>query len=282
MRIVTKGIISNEIIATTPSSQLKEETLMLPIIMTAFGTTSDALATYAYLGGMVGNAFPDDEIIWAYSSRMVTRELQQRENQSAMHLEEVLEKLASQGISKIVVQSLHLFPGIEFHRLHQATRQSGLDFAIGLPLFTAPSDYDRLAAILQPVIRSRPEQAILLLGHGTDHPVWTAYYSLEKILRRTFGNRLYVGVVEKSPDSSHLVDEIAEAGFTEVGILPLFLVKGLHYRRDIIGDGPGSWLSRFQRKNIAAGCIADGLGFMPGVAELIITHIASAREKLLR
>lgn len=254
---------------------------MLPIVMTAFGTTSDALATYAYLGGMVGRAFPDDQIIWAYSSRTISK-LQQRENQPAMHLQEVLEKLAIQGSTKVVVQSLHLFPGTEFHRLHQATRQSGLDCTIGLPLFTAPADYDCLAAILQPVIRLRPEQAILLLGHGTNHPVWTAYYSLEKILRRTFGNRLFVGVVEKSPDSSQLVDEIAEAGFTEVGIIPLFLVKGLHYRRDIIGDGPGSWLSRFQSRNIAAGCIADGLGFMPGVAELIIAHIATAREKLLR
>lgn len=254
---------------------------MIPIVMTAFGTTSDALATYAHLDGMIRKSRPGDEIVWAYSSRKVTLELQRREKKSAMHLEEALGQFLARGISQVVVQSLHLFPGTEFHRLHAITRQSGLDCAIGLPLFTAPEDYAELGKILQPIIQARPEQAILVLGHGTNHPVWTAYYCLEKILRRTYGDRLFVGVVEKSPDSSHLVDEIAEAGYTEVGIIPLFLVNGMHYRRDIIGDGPASWLSRLKNRGIAGSCINHGLGLLPGVAELIVSHIAAAKSNLL-
>lgn len=254
---------------------------MIPLIMTAFGTTSDALATYAHLDGMIRKSCPDDEIIWAYSSRRIACELQRRENNSAIHLEEALGQFLARGISQVVVQSLHLFPGTEFHRLHAITRQSGLDCAIGLPLFTSPRDYDQLGKILQPIIPARPEQAILVLGHGTNHPVWTAYYSLEKILRRRFGDRLFVGVVEKSPDSSHLVDEIADAGYTEVGIIPLFLVNGMHYRRDIVGDGPATWLSRLKKRGIAGSCINHGLGLLPGVAELIVNHIAAARDNLL-
>ena len=157
---------------------------MIPIIMTAFGTTSDALATYAHLDGVIRENCPGEEIVWAYSSRKVTRELQRRENTSAIHLEEALGQFLARGISRVVVQSLHLFPGTEFHRLHAITRQSGLECAIGMPLFTAPEDYDELGRILQPIIPPRPEQAILVLGHGTNHPVWTAYYPLEKILRR--------------------------------------------------------------------------------------------------
>lgn len=254
---------------------------MIPIVMSAFGTTTDAMATYAFIDGMIRKKFPDDDIIWAYSSRRITSEMQRTGKASAIHLEEALRQISARGISQVVVQSLHLFPGTEFHRLHATIRQSGLDYAIGSPLFTSPNDYEKLGRILQPVIDARPGQAILVLGHGTNHPVWTAYYSLEKILRRSFGDRLFVGVVEKSPDSSHLAAEIATAGYAEVCVIPLFLVTGMHYRRDIAGDGPASWLNRLKNRGLAVTCLDRGLGLLPGVAELIIDHIAEARATLL-
>jgi sirohydrochlorin cobaltochelatase len=254
---------------------------MIPIVMSAFGTTTDAMATYAFIDGMIKKKYPDDDIIWAYSSRKITSEMPRNGKASAIHLEEALRQISARGISQVVVQSLHLFPGAEFHRLHATIRQSGLDCAVGSPLFTSPLDYHRLGRILMPTIDARPGQAILVLGHGTNHPVWTAYYSLEKILRRRFGDRLFVGVVEKYPDSNHLADEIADAGHTEVCIVPLFLVTGMHYRRDIAGDGPASWLNRLKSRGLAVNCLDRGLGLLPGVAELIIDHIALARDTLL-
>lgn len=256
---------------------------MIPIVLTAFGTTADALATYAEIDGAIRKSFPDEEIIWAYSSRMVTRTLQSREKQPVLHLEEALGQLAARGITRAVVQSLHLFPGTEFHRLVAITEKSGIKCGVGTPLFTTPEDYDRLGRILVPVAGDRTGQAILILGHGTGHPVWTAYYALEKILRRRFGNRLFVGVVEKYPDSSHLPDEIAASGFSEAMIIPLFLVSGMHVQRDIFGSGEGkvSWMARLHEKNIAATCFHHGLGLLPGMTDLVVSHIAAAQEKLL-
>ena len=256
---------------------------MIPIVLTAFGTTADALATYAQIDSSIRKSYPDEEIIWAYSSRVVTRTLQARGKQPVLHLEEALGQLAARGIGKAVVQSLHLFPGTEFHRLVAITEKSGLRCGVGAPLFTTPEDYDQLGRILQPVAGDRTDQAILILGHGTGHPIWTAYYALEKILRRRFGNRLFVGVVEKFPDSDYLPDEIAAAGFTETVIIPLFLVSGMHVHRDIFGDGKDkkSWMVRLHEKNITVTCFHHGLGILPGMAELVVNHIAAAREKLL-
>lgn len=254
---------------------------MVPIILTAFGTTADALATYAAIDKVIRRHSPDEEIIWAYSSQVVTRSLQGRGNVAALHIEEALGQLAARGAAQVVVQSLHLFPGSEFHRLHGIARKSSLQVAIGKPLFTEPEDYHALGRILQPILGQRPDEAILLLGHGTSHPVWTAYYTMEKILRRRFGDRLFVGVVEKAPDSSHLIDEIAGCGYTEVFVVPLFLVNGMHYRRDIVGESQESWLARLRRRSITATCLQHGLGLLPGIGELIVAHIASARRNLL-
>ncbi len=254
----------------------------IPIVMTAFGTTADALSTYAALDDRIRRSFPDEEIIWTYSSRVVTRRLQ-ASDKPALHLEEALDELAARGVGKAVVQSLHLFPGSEFHRLAKIVGKSGLQCAVGAPLFTTPEDYERLGLILEPIVGDNPEQAVLILGHGTGHPVWTAYYALEKILRRRFGRRLFVGVVEKFPDSSHLPDEIAARGFAETIIVPLFLVGGMHVFRDIVGNGEDelSWMSRLQERNITPTCFHHGLGLVPGMAELVVDHIAEARRKLL-
>jgi len=256
---------------------------MIPIVLTAFGTTADALATYAEIDGAIRKSYPDEEIIWAYSSRVVTRTLQARGQQPVLHLEEALGQLSDRGIARAVIQSLHLFPGNEFHRLVSITEKSGLKCGIGAPLFTTPEDYDLLGRILEKIVGNRADQAILILGHGTGHPIWTAYYALEKILRRRFGNRLFVGVVEKFPNSEHLPNEIAAGGFTEAIVVPLFLVSGMHVHRDIFGEGEGkvSWMARLHQKNIAATCFHHGLGLLPGMAELVVSHIGAARDKLL-
>ncbi|GAB6193878.1 sirohydrochlorin cobaltochelatase [Desulfocastanea catecholica] len=254
--------------------------MKIPIIMSAFGTTSKAVATYTRLDTALRHHFPGTEIIWAYSSRMITRELHQRQESTVEHPAEVLRRLAAEGVRAVIMQSLHLFPGTEFHGLLRIAGTSPLNCTVGKPLLTSPEDYQQVGEILRPVIAERPQKAILVLGHGTDHPIWTAYYTLEKILRKKFGERIFVGVVEKFPDSAHLVEEIANRGFTRVCILPLFLVAGMHYRRDIISDSPSSWRSRLQRRNIAVESLDYGLGLYPGLEELIIRHIVVARKSI--
>jgi len=151
-----------------------------------------------------------------------------------------------------------------------------------MPLLTSPEDYEQLGEVLRPVISRQADKAILILGHGTNHPVWTAYYCLEKILRKKFGDGIYVGVVEKFPATDDIIDEIAERGFSRVSIIPLFLVAGMHYRRDIIGDSATSWKSRLENRKITVECIDYGLGLYPGIEKIIIRHINEAKTTLLQ
>lgn len=250
--------------------------------MAAFGTTSKAIATYTHLDSSLRNHFPGAEIIWSYSSRVITSRLQERDREPApVHPEELLQQLAKRGVEQAVVQSLHLFPGTEFHSLHHLAQNSSVECSPGMPILTSPRDYDEVGELLRPLITARKEQAILLVGHGTIHPTWTAYYSLEKLLRRKFHRPIHVGVVEKYPQSDHLADELADNGITRVCIIPLFLVTGLHFRRDIMGDGEQSWKSRLQRRGISVEAIDHGLALYPGFEQLVIRHIKEAHQALV-
>lgn len=248
-----------------------------PIVITAFGTTTTAKTTFHHLQTKLETLLPGREILWAYSSKKITKKLQDNDD-TIQSPTEVLTSLAKKGHTEAIVQSLHLFPGTEFHGLLQVTSKSALHCSTGLPLLTSPTDYQEIAELLVPTITSRPDRAILILGHGTAHPSWTGYYSLEKILRQHFGDRIYVGVVEQFPDSAHLVDEIAGANYDNITIIPFFLIAGMHYRRDIIAENKDSWLSRLTEKNMNVEVIKSGLGMLPGLEKLLVRHINEAKD----
>ena len=254
--------------------------MQFPIIIAAFGSTSTAITTYSRLNDCLQNHFKKAEIIWSYSSKKISRNLHHRQESAVLHPEAVLQNLVAGGTTGAVLQSLHLFPGTEFHALAQLSKKAQLECALGMPLLTTPQDYETIGEMLRPLVTARPDTAMLVLGHGTGHPCWTAYYALEKILRQKFGARVFVGVVEKYPDSTHLVDEIARSGYEKVCIIPFFLVAGMHYLRDIIGDGP-SWQSRLQQKGIKVETIDYGLGMYPGLEQIVIRHIIEAAKTLL-
>lgn len=252
----------------------------IPIIIAAFGTTSRAIDTYRNIDKALRNLLPEEKILWSYTSRIIGKKHSETKEIESIHPEQLIIKLGEEGYSNAVLQSLHLFPGTEFHKLYQAGINGSLTCSIGMPLLTSPEDYQQFAALLQPIINDRPGRAILVLGHGTQHPAWTAYYSLEKILREKFGKKIFVGVVEEYPDSSHLPAEIVQKGYREVTIIPLFLVSGMHFRRDIIGDSEDSWKSKLVALGLQVEAIDHGIGLLPGIEQIIAAHIMQAKDNL--
>lgn len=246
------------------------------MLIAAVGTSPTAMHTFRHLDMKMRGHFPEQEIIWGYSTRATRQKTVQQQDVALPSPESVLQDLAARGVTRAVVQSLHLLPGREFHDLHRSLRHPGITCASGMPLLATPEDYETLGEILRPTITARPGKAILLLGHGTAHPSWTAYYSLEKILRRQFGERIFVGALEKYPNSATLPAEIRATGFTKVCIIPFLLIAGMHYRRDIVGDGPASWTSQLQDHGLAVETIDHGLGLFPGLEKIIIRHMKDA------
>jgi sirohydrochlorin cobaltochelatase len=251
----------------------------IPLVIVAFGTSTKALASYEHLDSHIRNRFPGHEIFWAYSSRMVKDKGADQPHNTILHPHEILATLYRQHHSWAVVQSLHLLGGHEFIRLVEETKQSPLRTSIGLPLLTSPEDYLALCASLSPLITTHPDQAILLVGHGTDHPAWCAYPALQYFMRRQFGPRIFVGVIEKGyPSSTEVIADITDSGYKKVCIIPLLLVAGMHFHRDLAGDHSDSWLNLLSAADIGVEIIQQGIGMLPAISEMFCQHIKEALE----
>lgn len=246
-----------------------------PIVMAAFGTTSRAMDTYSFIHTAVKRAFPEHPVKWAYTSRMVRAHMKREQRANLKHPREVLNDLHENGYNWSVVQSLHIVCGHEFYRLVDDIKGSPVRTSTGLPLLTSPSDYEHVAkAILRQCIE-RNGAATVLIGHGTDHPAWTAYPALARCLEKHGARDVFVGTVEDASSIGETLEAVLEKGYTHAYLVPLMLVAGVHVREDIAGE-EASWKTAFEGQGVSVSIVDAGLGKNPAVVDLFIQHIREA------
>jgi len=251
--------------------------MQTPIVLTAFGTTSQARQTYDFMDDLIREAFPGQEILWAFSSRMVRDRLRHKRKFEAKHPHEVLKDLYDQGHVWAVVQSIHLLCGHEFYRLLEEVKSLPIRTSIGLPLFSSYADYRQLAQALQLGDSLARGEAQVLVGHGTDHPSWSSYPALENILREFYGQGIFVGVVEGHPSRKQVVRAVLQAGFRRVRLIPLMIVAGVHFIEDLC-DNNDSWRAAFLEAGLEVEVDSEGLGTRTAVVRIFIDHIREALD----
>jgi sirohydrochlorin cobaltochelatase len=249
-----------------------------PIVLAAFGTTTAARQSYAFLDERIRAAFPGHEVHWAFSSRMVRDFDQQRRGRKWQGPGEVLEELEARGCEWAVVQALHLLAGHEFYRLVEEAQAARIRTVMGLPLFWAPEDYGAFLEALAPKLETvGREEAIILVGHGTDHPSWATYPALQYLLSGRFGHRVHIGVLEGRPSREEVMARVVESGRKRIRLLPLMLVAGRHVQEDLAGP-EDSWQTALEQAGFTVTLEATGLLHYPGVIQIFQEHIEKALD----
>jgi sirohydrochlorin cobaltochelatase len=249
----------------------------IPIVISAFGTTTRALNTYFFMEGIFRDRFPGHDIRWAYTSRTVRHLLRGKLSVGTRSTREVLAEFHERGYPWVVVQSLHVIWGHEFYRLLEEVKSHDVRSSIGLPLLSSPEDYRRVAKGLGLPRISCREEAVVLVGHGTDHPSWSSYLALDTILREVNGPGVYVGVIDGHPSRDLVLRTVVRSGVRKVRIIPFLLVAGSHFEEDLAG-GEDSWKGAFQQAGMEVQIETQGLGMMKPIVEIFADHIRDALD----
>lgn len=309
--------------------------MTIPIIIVAFGTTTHARKTYAFMNQRVKERFADHEIRWAFSSRMVKQHakkcsahsIKNSKNQLEENIKssmseanaqtavtsniqspaEVLKELYEQGHSWAVVQSLHIINAHELYRLVDEVKTVPIRTSIGLPLLTSYSDYSYLADAMISIYKSHilEKEAVVFVGHGTDHPSWSSYLAFESILRNKlstslisdyslnngakynlnqedrhnqaepYQNRIFMGLIEGEPEQSDIIEAVIKCGVKKVYLVPFTLVAGVHFKEDIAGSEE-SWKSAFEDAGLSVEIEQQGIGYQKAVIDIFMDHIQDA------
>ena len=280
------------------------------MLLVPYGSASPrAMATYEKILALYRKDYPGMPVLLAFTSRLMIKRLQEREGIAIPNIEEALGKLSGQGCKQVVVQSLQIVPGGEFHRLVSISREyekkdadpeKRLKITIGLPLLSCLEDCRRVSEALPDLWRpSRDAEskegdetvrksqfavepkkdAVLLAGHGTGHPADAIYSQMAQVLKKDYGQVL-LGTIEGFPGLLEMIDELKATGVQKVRLHPFLLVAGGHAENDISGPAPDSWKSTLERAGIEVDFHLSALGEIEGIVQILKEHSLKALEEM--
>jgi sirohydrochlorin cobaltochelatase len=261
------------------------------IVLAPYGTLfPPALATYDQIQKAYERKFPGSPVRLAFTSHLMRKRVQENVGISIQSLPAALRELCDLGSESVIVQSMQIVPGGEFHQvaaLVQELKGANPAFSrleIGLPLLSDLPDCRKVSSLLPalcsgPAYRRDPEkEAVLLVGHGTGHPADALYSLMSQILKEEHRN-VFLGTIEGFSGLAGLLPELKGSGARVVRLLPFLLVAGGHAENDIFGCSPASWKSVLEREGYEVIADRRGLGERAEIVSLFLEHTRNALEK---
>lgn len=278
---------------------VKEETA---ILLVAFGTSyPEAQASFDNIEAIYEEEFPNAEIRMAFTSDFIRQKIADRDGIFIDNPVTALAKLNDEGYVKVVVQSLHVIPGEEFHDLAnivESFSNIGGKFAfqnlvMGMPLLTSMKDYQATSVALasqfdkttdemgdaQERPRDPKDTAVILMGHGTEHPANSAYSQMALILKDDYEN-VFLGTVEGYPAYKDVLEGVSASGTTRVRMMPFMIVAGDHATNDLYGDEDDSWKVMLEGEGFDTEPYLKGMGENDEIVKIFVEHTKVAIEKL--
>lgn len=257
------------------------------IVVAAFGTSvPEAAPAIQKMVERVKAAYPGVPVSLCYTAAMIRHKLA-KEGKVFPSPAEALAALPDQGVTDVALLSLQTIPGHEYDDLVSLAKAfSGLPkglshVEVSAPLLFSREDFPRVAkALLASAPKERkPADALVFVGHGTDHFADMAYPALQYTLWREDKNA-FVTTVEGTPGFEDVVAECTARGIKKAYLLPLFAVAGDHARNDMAGKEDDSLASALKKAGIEAVPVLAGNAEREAVAAVWMDHLKATFDSL--
>lgn len=251
------------------------------ILVVSFGTTYiDALKTcIESCEKRIRNSFNKYEIRRAFTSGMVLRRLKEKYEIENDDIDTALKKMKNDGFQEVIVQPLHIIPGIEYEKIEKAVckykeERVFEEIVLGRPLLYSDEDYKLvIAAIKKQLPKLNSSHAVLFMAHGTKHFSNACYCQLQLMLHYEGLDNVFIGTVEGYPSINDLIPGLKERGINEVTLMPLMLVAGDHAVNDMAGSDENSWENILENEGFAANIYMHGLGENAAFQDIYVVHV---------
>ena len=272
------------------------------ILLVVFGTSyPEAQAAYENIERVYREEFPQAEVRIAFTSDYIRRKLLDRDNVTIDNPLTALAHLNDEGYTDVVVQSLHVIPGEEFHDLANIVESvRGIEgkfgfrnLVLGEPLLMNLVDYRNVSRALASQFeqnttgtertphsspRDAGQMAVIFMGHGTEHSANSAYSQMANILAEDHEN-VFLGTVEGYPGYDEVLARLNESGVKKARLIPFMVVAGDHALNDLTGNESESWKSMLEKEGFEIDYNLLGMGENDGIVEIFVGHTKEAFAK---
>jgi sirohydrochlorin cobaltochelatase len=220
------------------------------IMLTVFGTSTEASVTFDELLPMVRQRFPDRDVVVPYTSGVIRNKLNAGIADPAKKIlspAEMLEKLKADGCTDIAVVSTILFPGVEHDKLKAAVDEfvaanANIRVDYVMPLLSEQGNLESAVGILDKYLLE--DNANVVVAHGTrdGHQAEKNYLALAGRVASRHANAR-VGSIEGAPGMEETLKWLKGRKEKNARFIVFMFVAGDHAKNDIASDEDDSLFS---------------------------------------
>lgn len=249
------------------------------ILLVAFGSSeASAQVSFEKIAKKTKAAYPEIPVRWAYTSTIISKKLA-KQGKLLDSPEVALAKMQDEDFTHVAVQSLHTIGGDEYHDLRRTVGafkiMGGFQrIILGYPLLATQKDMERTVdAILENIPAERkPDEAVVLMGHGTHHPS-NAFYAALMFQLQLKDPNVFVGTVEGYPEVDLIRELLLKNKIMKAYLMPFMSAAGDHAKNDMAGDQPDSWKSIFTKAGIECIPVLKGTAEFDNFVDIWVDHL---------
>lgn len=258
------------------------------IMVVSFGTSfnDSRHITIGAIESDIREAFPDYDVIRAFTAQTIIDKLKERDGRSIMNIEEAFQRCVDNGVKELIVQPTHLMAGFEYTDIQKTFDEQKGNFdkaVLGKPLLDSDADYQ---AVMEAIVEDSQryddgETAICLMGHGTEADSNSDYAKMQKMFTDAKYGQYFVTTVEATPSFDETVKAMKDAGFERAVLRPFMVVAGDHANNDMADTSDkGSLAAKCAAAGIRATSVLEGLGQVVGIDEIYVSHVQDSIDSL--
>lgn len=254
------------------------------ILVVSFGTSYEDTrkVTLDAIEEKISREFKDYYVTKAYTSNIIIKKLKERDGIFVDTPREALNKLKNNGYGEVIVQPLHIMPGIEYDEVKLVVEHFVKDgcfnkVIFGKPLLYNTKDYEIVIdAIKEDLKNTGEDKALVLMGHGSIHYANSCYALLDYILKNKGYENAYVATVEETPTLDNVIKRLKSKKIKQVTLKPFMVVSGDHAKNDMAGNQEDSWKRVLEEEGFKVNIDLCALGENENIRTIYINNIRKA------
>lgn len=256
-------------------------TMKKGIIVTSFGTSNRETMELCIesIENRIKESYTDYLVIRAFTSRMVIHKLKKRDNYPVDTPTEALKRMKDEGVKEIYIQPLLIIEGHEYEKILREVdnfvkENPNFKVRVAKPLLSHDMGYEK---VVNGLGIANKDQAVVFMGHGSDHSTDISYKKLEDTIRKAGYEKVFIGTVEGEISIDEVVEKLKEKSIKKVLLKPFMLVAGVHALEDMASDSDDSWKNVLEKNGIDTEVQIVGLGQVKAIQDIFIEHLDRIR-----
>jgi sirohydrochlorin cobaltochelatase len=252
--------------------------MKIAIINASFGCSiKDSRIKYIEpIENAVKNKYNNIDCFRVFTSEMIRKKIKKEENIDIDNIKTCLKRLKENEYTDIFILATHIIPGFEYEKILNAIDEYKNDFNKIKVTRTFLDDKmsEREVAVIESYIKTnlKEDEAVVLVGHGTDHVADKYYKEFEGILRKKVNNS-YMISIEGNLILDDIMKELKEKEISKIYLYPFLIVAGDHAMNDIASDDEDSIKSNLISSGFEVEAFVTGLGANKKAIELFLNRI---------